>query len=47
MFIFCVGDKEFYANIVSAIAQGYHVGSDDINDVVCIGLRFCEIKEQT
>ena len=37
MTCFCVGDKEFYHHVVSAIQKGYQIGSEDTNDVLFVG----------
>ena len=39
--LFCVGDKEFYHHVVSAIQKDYHIGSEDTNDVLFVGQRVC------
>ena len=33
----CVGDKEFYHHVVSAIQKDYQIGSEDTNDVLFVG----------
>ena len=35
--LFCVGDKEFYHHVVSAIQKDYQIGSEDTNDVLFVG----------
>ena len=35
--IFCVGDKEFYHHVVSAIQKDYQFGYEDTNDVLFVG----------
>ena len=33
----CVGDKEFYHHVVSAIQKDYQIGSEDTHDVIVVG----------
>ena len=35
--LFCVGDKEFYHHVVSAIEKYYQIGSEYTNDVLFVG----------
>ena len=35
--LFCVGDKEFYHHVVSAIQKDYQIGAEDTNDVLFVG----------
>ena len=35
--LFCVGDKELYHHVVSAIQKDYQFFSEDTNDVLCVG----------
>ena len=35
--LFCVGDKEFYHHVVSAIQKDYQIGSEDTNYVLFVG----------
>ena len=37
MTFFCVGDKEFYHHVLSAIQKDYQIGSEDTNDVLFVG----------
>ena len=45
--LFCVGDKEFYAKVVSAIKRDYLICSEDISDVMCVGQRVFWVTEKT
>ena len=39
--MFCVGDHEFYNNIVTAIRTDFQIVSEDVNDVLLVGQRVC------
>ena len=45
--LFCFGDKALYAQVVTTIERDYQIGSEDINNVMCVGQLVCWIKEKT
>ena len=39
--LFCVGYQEFYQCVIASIQKDSQIGSEDTNDVLCVGQRIC------